>query len=161
MTIPRYKRHCLGRGDEGSSSSSSHGIPGLRVQGDSQPDTEEWKDVLLVREWSDPKDGQKEVFFRNLAGIVFDSPSGPWKSQVHKMLGNWWMEWQLWVVFGSLDNYPAIFGGKWKSIEFVAVHILCMVLRFLGTAVGLRGEYDEYTPSEFRGGNMNKVNKNM
>jgi len=140
-------RHCLGRGDEGLNSYDR--VLGVNTTGDAR-ETEEWKVDLLVREWTDPKDGQKEVFFRNMAGIVFDSDSWPWKGQAGKVIGSWWTEWQLWVVFGTLDNYPAILGGKWKYIEWVIVHVLTLVVGIIGSFVGLRSKYEEYTPLELR-----------
>lgn len=34
---------------------------------------EEDEEELVVREWTDPKDGQKESFFRNLNGLILDA----------------------------------------------------------------------------------------
>jgi len=129
--------------------------------GGSKPETADWKLDLLVREWTDPRDGKKEAFFRNLAGVVHDAASWPWKGQVGRWLGNRWTEWQVLVIFGALDNYPAILGGRWKDLEWVIVHVLCLILGVLGRLVGLRGEYDEYTPLELRGGEGNVRRKSQ
>lgn len=151
VEIARYKKHSLGRGDAGSSSFLP--TQDVQVLGNSQPDIEEWSIDLLVREWTDPKDGKKEVFFRNLAGIIEDFTSRSW-------IGHWWTEWQLWVVFGALDNYPAVLGGRWRGVEWVLVHLLCLVLGVLGKAVGLKGEYSEYTPRALRRAGLKEKEKN-
>lgn len=147
VEIPRFRRHCLGRGDEGlpSLSESRKGKVDFLGKGGDVGD-EGWNQDLLVREWTDPQDGQKEVFFRNLAGVVSE-PKPTW---VWGWLWGWWIELQVWIVGGELDNYSAIIGGRWRWVEWVVVHAVCVAARVLGGVLGLRGVYGEYTPIELR-----------
>jgi hypothetical protein len=85
ITIPRYVVHGYRRAE------------GLGIPGDDGRDVD-----LIIKEWTDPDDGQKEVFFRNILGIILDSDPNA------GMLGNIWMLWSLFVVFNELDNYPAL-----------------------------------------------------
>src|SRR5690242_3345848 len=51
ITVPRYARHEWRRA----------------------PEIEE--DELVVKEWTDPEDGEKEIFFRNLNSAILDATS--------------------------------------------------------------------------------------
>ena len=148
VTITPFRRHSLGRGDEGSSVLRNSKVLELSARETTTLEEFEWEKDLLVREWTSPRDGQKEIFFRNLAGVIHDSakwPFGEWSK-------GWWIELQLWVIFGAQDNYPAIFRGKWKVFEWSVVHALCWITAALGKVVGLRGSYEEYTPAQLRDG---------
>jgi hypothetical protein len=100
---------------------------------------------LVVKEWTDPADGQKEVFFRNLSSVIQDwvSAEGPKRE--------WWLEWQLFVVFWGLDNWPVIlrFGGIpiiGSLLEWVITHVVMGLAVLVGRVIGLRSIYEEYTP---------------
>jgi hypothetical protein len=122
------------------------------LKGDLKVENGEWEKVLLVREWTEPKDGEKEVFFRNLAGVVMEpkpvvSENASW---LLRWLWGWWIEWQVWIVGAEGDNFTAVLGGKGGWVEWVVVHAICLLVVALGKTVGLKGRYDEYTPVELR-----------
>ncbi|KAE9381242.1 hypothetical protein N431DRAFT_424829 [Stipitochalara longipes BDJ] len=100
---------------------------------------------LVVKEWTDPADGQKEVFFRNLSSVILDcTKDGPPKE--------WWLTWQLFVVFWGLDNYPVFLKMAWvpligSLLEWALTHVLLVAAVFAGKIIGLRSVYGEYTPS--------------
>ncbi|PMD39633.1 hypothetical protein L207DRAFT_512632 [Hyaloscypha variabilis F] len=102
---------------------------------------------LVVKEWTDPADGQKEVFFRNLSSVILDcTKDGPPKE--------WWLTWQLFVVFWGLDNYPVFLKMAWipligTLLEWVLTHVVLLVAVFAGKMIGLSSVYAEYTPSKF------------
>jgi hypothetical protein len=158
--IPRYRRHCLGRGDMGYPPSPQLERNVVFV-GEGKGDDAEWERDLLVREFSEPRDGEKEVFFRNLAGVVNESKpeylqNGNW---LLLCIWGWWVEWQVWFVGAEGDNFPAVLGGWGGRLEWVAVHVICWFVVILGRVVGLEGRYDEYTPVELRRGNVSRKMK--
>lgn len=100
---------------------------------------------LVVEEWTDPADGEKEQFFRNISSVVLDNtktgpPSEPW-------LGL-----QLFVIFAGLDNYPVFYSGPAclsvfsSSIEWAVTHLVLRLSAIIGSLMGLRAIYPEYTP---------------
>ncbi len=60
VAIPRFTIHQYGRADDTSKGAASRAID------------------LIVKEWTDPADGEKEVFFRNVLGLLVDRPHGFW-----------------------------------------------------------------------------------
>ncbi|KAI0882838.1 uncharacterized protein GGS22DRAFT_41611 [Annulohypoxylon maeteangense] len=93
---------------------------------------------LIVREWTEPKDGMKEVFFRNLNGLILDAAgdkSGGWRSGVV-------LEVELWNLFWRADNYPVIWNGGW--VGRVATKVVMGVAVALGWVFGWKGVYEEY-----------------
>ncbi|KAE8448327.1 hypothetical protein EG329_009571 [Mollisiaceae sp. DMI_Dod_QoI] len=128
ITIPRYARHEWRR-------ASPDGPP------------------LIVQEWTDPGDGAKEVFFRNLSSVIEqETKTGPPRE--------WWLTWQLFVIFWGLDNWPVllssgdipIFGiiiqklGFNGWFEWAVTHAVLWAATLLGWVWGLKSVYEEYTP---------------
>jgi len=129
ITVPRYARH-------------------------------EWKRALsdgpdlIVQEWTDPEDGLKEVFFRNLSSTIEDS------TKPNKPVKEWWLTWQLFIIFWGLDNWPVLFSthnlpflgrvlevlGLGRRFEWVVTHFVLRVAVVLGGLLGLRSWYAEYMP---------------
>jgi hypothetical protein len=115
------------------------------VAGDGPSFEESWDDEeLVVEEWTDPYDGEKEVFFRNLNSVIIDTIQNP----------TWWMEWwlslQLFVIFAEADNYP-VFWSEWienERLQYLVTHFVLAVAETLGRLLGARGTYEEYTPKE-------------
>jgi hypothetical protein len=64
---------------------------------------------VVVEEWTDPADLGKPLFFWNLNGVVTApanvSLATP-QRLVRKVLGTWWIPFQLFVIFWDLDNWP-------------------------------------------------------
>ncbi|KAI1453473.1 hypothetical protein F4805DRAFT_366596 [Annulohypoxylon moriforme] len=94
---------------------------------------------LVVMEWTDPKDGAKEVFFRNLNGIVLDATTAVEKS------GSWsgkLLEIELWNLFWRADNYPVVLNAGWFGR--VVTKVLMGAAVTLGWILGRPGVYEEY-----------------
>lgn len=62
--------------------------------------------ALVVKEWTDPADGEKEIFFRSLSSVFMEPP------RLEAMLTL-----QLFCTFQALDNYPVIFATRWRRVE--------------------------------------------
>ncbi|KAI9810844.1 MAG: hypothetical protein M1827_006051 [Pycnora praestabilis] len=92
---------------------------------------------LIVKEWTDPADGQKEIFFRNLSSIF-----GEDYSDSYFPVG-WWITLQLFVIFYSLDNFPVIVDGFAGGL---ITHMLLGFATLVGKSLGLKSIYPEYTP---------------
>jgi hypothetical protein len=99
---------------------------------------------LVVKEWTDPADGEKEVFFRNLSSVVVDCTKyGP--------PNEWCLTWQLLVVFWGLDNYPVFLQFGWvpligTMLEWAITHFVLLAAVLAGKIVGFKSTYEEYTP---------------
>lgn len=107
---------------------------------------------LIVTEWTDPADGQKESFFRNLNSAILDITSGG-----GGILTDYLLMLQLFVIFRAHDNYPVVwpergFKTENKSVirgfQWVVTHTALRAAVLLGWVLGLKGAYDEYTPIE-------------
>lgn len=129
ITVPRYARHEWRR----------------TIKADGHGFQDSWdKEELVVEEWTDPFDGEKEVFFRNLNSVITDTTRSP----------TWWTEWwltlQLFAVFAANDNYPVFVPQSVESrtVQHLVTHFVLFVVCVLGKLLGVRGVYEEYTPSE-------------
>jgi mannose-6-phosphate isomerase-like protein (cupin superfamily) len=127
ITIPRFTIHGFGRADHTEEGKGSRDIE------------------LIMREWTDPADGDKELFFRNLMGLVKD-----WKKT---LLGNISMGISALMVSRGHDSYPVFWHGPTlfgKGVQVVVMRgTTYTVLRFVaivGWLGGYRAEYEEYTP---------------
>ncbi|KAI1320660.1 hypothetical protein F5Y16DRAFT_389706 [Xylariaceae sp. FL0255] len=98
-------------------------------------------EVLEVREWTDPRDGGKEVFFRNLNGLILDAirdGEGSWRMRT--------LELELNVLFMKQDNWPAFLDTSWWSpVQGIVSRFVVVGSAALGYLLGCRGIYDEYT----------------
>ncbi|KAI1088156.1 hypothetical protein F5B19DRAFT_472438 [Rostrohypoxylon terebratum] len=96
---------------------------------------------LVVREWTEPRDGMKEVFFKNLNGLVLDAAAAAacgggsgWKNAL--------LEIELWNLFWRADNYPVVLGTG--LIGGVATKVVMGLAVTLGWVLGCQGVYEEY-----------------
>ncbi len=100
-----------------------------------------------MRERTNPQDGEKEVAFRNMFGVMGD------ESLLPGVLGKVWMFWGVLVVMAGTDGWPVFFSapkflGKYgRALESVVTHSMLGLAAGLGRMVGLRTVYEEYTPS--------------
>ena len=104
--------------------------------------------VLEVWEWTDPSDGEEELFFRNLFSSILDMSRDPAAVHSSARAAAWlpaavtfWL--QLMVVFAAFDNYPATLTG------YRGMDISRMVVTWgaaAGRYVGLRASHPEYVP---------------
>ncbi|KAJ4146125.1 hypothetical protein NW754_001588 [Fusarium falciforme] len=127
ITIPRYTVHQYMRADN-------------TEQGKAGKDMD-----LVVREWTEPADGDKEIFFRNILSLLKDK-----KDTVTGTVG---MLFSIMVVAWAHDNYPVF----WKGPGFLGKHVQGTVQRavtyalmgclvFMGRLAGCQSHYAEYTP---------------
>ncbi|KAG9233346.1 hypothetical protein BJ875DRAFT_464430 [Amylocarpus encephaloides] len=103
---------------------------------------------LIVREWTDPEDGLKESFFRNLNSVI-NEPNPP--LPCYSMFRGWWIEWQILVICNSMDNYPVFLDLAWlgflgRMIEDLIARVVLWALVLAGGVFGLKGAYEEYAP---------------
>ena len=101
--------------------------------------------LLVVEESTDPADGQKELFFRNLSSALLDMTAIP--SRAPPPLGvplGWWVNLQLLVIFKAFDNYPVLRPGLVGTFPTYSVLNTAAVL---GLLLGVRAAYEEYTPA--------------
>ncbi|KAM0189657.1 hypothetical protein ACHAPA_006356 [Fusarium lateritium] len=127
ITIPRYTIHQFMRADK-----TEQGKVGKDVD-------------LIVREWTEPGDGDKEIFFRNMISLVMDKKS--------TTLGTVDMLLSVMVVFWYHDNYPVFWKGpelfgtgvQERARRVVTYSVMgCLVL--IGRIIGCKPQYPEYTP---------------
>jgi mannose-6-phosphate isomerase-like protein (cupin superfamily) len=142
LTIPRYARHEWRR-----PTASELKTKGGRASGMDQ----ETDIALTVKEWTDPDDGQKEVFFRNLNSAIIDITEGDGGALRYLLML------QLFVIFQASDNYPVVWSrhgngigneNTMRAIERAITHIVLRAAVILGWVLGLRGIYADYTPVE-------------
>lgn len=91
---------------------------------------------VVVEEWTDPADGVKQVFFRNLLGVLQDDAY--W--------GNWFGL-QALLVCSRYDNYNVLWAG-WGKVA--VTHATYAVVEAVAHVAGLRPWYEEYTPVDLR-----------
>lgn len=145
LIVPRYARHEWSRADVVVEEDEEEGRG--REGGKEINGTGEEQD-LIMREWTDPTDGEKEIFFRNLSSIILDSTADGTKAP-----NTFWLTWQLLVVFWTLDNFPVVVpvgdstGLLGMMIESVFTYGALFVAAFVGRLVGLKAWYGEYTPA--------------
>ena len=100
---------------------------------------------LVVKEWTTPMDGQKEIFFRNLSSILEEDSS-------EGLVGESWATLQLLVVMLGMDNYPVYFsvgGGELgRLVEWIVTMTILWTAKMIGLGFGLNRFYEEYTPDE-------------
>ncbi|KAJ8113192.1 hypothetical protein OPT61_g4623 [Boeremia exigua] len=159
VEVPQFAKHNWGRLEHYFSS-----IEDMK-KGAQQERTlpEDWSEEVVVEEWTDPSDIDKALFFWNLNNII-TPPSGVVLSSrqwvAASLLGNLWIDLQLFQVFWELDNWPVFldfrklpFGknrGAWlrsKHVAEVAVSFLVvLVARLIGRVLGLRAVAQQRTP---------------
>jgi hypothetical protein len=104
------------------------------VYGYGNKDAEGEGEDVVVEEWTDPADGVKQVFFRNLLGVLED--------------GEYWGGWfgvQALLICRRYDNWNVLWGG-WA--RWAVTHAVFGVVEGVARVAGLRAWYEEYTPRE-------------
>lgn len=110
---------------------------------------------LVVQEWTDPADGQKEVFFRMLNSFLTEPEptkmhASVWPSFVEGWLERYVITMQLFVIFATCDNWPVMFGQE-GAFGSVLTHLVLGTMGMLGQLLlGLRPVYDEYVGPDLR-----------
>ena len=94
---------------------------------------------------------------RNLSSVIEDTIN----SNLHEKVKEWFLTWQLFVIFNALDNYPVFFSPSTlpfigsilslfnlsSCIEWGVTHFVLRIASLFGWVLGLRGSYAEYTPN--------------
>jgi hypothetical protein len=104
---------------------------------------------LLVKEWTSPPDFAKEMFFRNLLGVVMDRQPG--------FLGNIQTLLAIFVVMNEHDNYPVFVkgpsflgSGAESLVRRAFTYSILGTVAFLGRLCGFKSTYPEYTADHMR-----------
>ncbi|KIW31170.1 uncharacterized protein PV07_02839 [Cladophialophora immunda] len=120
-----------------------------RIAGD-----EEQED-LVVREWTVPEDGQKEIFFRMLNSFLTEThpsslytPPAMIPKWVQTRIEHWVVALQLFCIFCSWDNWPVLIGEDNGWVSWAATHLVLRVSLAIGFVLGLRGTYSAYVNDE-------------
>jgi hypothetical protein len=157
--VPKYARHEWGRA-ETRFDKQYFGVGGCVVR---PADTGE---EVVVEEWTSPNDISKPLFFWNLNRVI-TAPEASCLSTPQKMmkrvLGEWWVPFQLFVIFWELDNWPVFVNmrdllGPWfdngdqgfryleGSLEYVMTFMVLFTAKMLGWLVGVRAVEPKRTP---------------
>jgi len=103
--------------------------------------TEALGEDLIMREWTDPADGAKEIFFRNLSSMIGDAmrtPEGSWARRLLHV--------DIHVLFGKADNWPVLVSEAWPQwASTICTHLMLTAYSVVGWALGCRGIYPRYT----------------
>lgn len=113
---------------------------------------------LVVREWTVPEDGQKEVFFRMLNSFLteprpsslYDAPALVPRWILERWMEKWIVMLQLFCIFRSWDNWPVMIGDGGGLLGWMATHVVLGFCSVAGWMLGLRGTYPEYVTEELR-----------
>lgn len=104
---------------------------------------------VTAEEWTDPADGQKEVFFRNLFSTLSEPRHGSRGAWIGELRGRL----QVVCVMWELDNYVVLVdlggsgGGGWRAWGEAALTYTVMgLLMVVGRMWGCRAVSKEYTP---------------
>ena len=103
---------------------------------------------LVVREWTDPSDGQKEVFFRMLNSFLTEPEPGRLHRFPVRLPGWMVVTVQMMLIFRACDNWPVV--GKEGVVGWVLMRVVFGVAGVLGAVMGLKGVYPEYVDDDLR-----------
>ena len=118
ITIPRFVLHEYGRADGGDLTSTD--------------------EDLRVREWVDPPDGSKEIFFRNVMGVINDRQAG--------LVGNLKLLLSIFTIMKEHDNYPVFIESPVWLRKRVTYTVLAG-LSFTGRCCGFKATNERYAGS--------------
>ena len=102
-----------------------------------KPDEKKDPGEVITEEWTDPADGIKHVFFRNIFSTLQDSEKY-WKG---------WTYLQALLTAATYDDYIQVVPGR---LSYISTHVLYASVRGVGGILGLRAWHDEYTPESLR-----------
>ncbi|KAH0837578.1 hypothetical protein AYO21_05068 [Fonsecaea monophora] len=110
---------------------------------------------LVVREWTMPRDGQKEIFFRMLNSFLTEAhpsslytPPAMIPRWVTKWVEHWIVALQLFCIFDSWDNWPVLIGNDNGWVSWAVTHLVLRVASATAFVLGLRGTYSAYVNDE-------------
>ena len=161
IQVPKYARHNWGRAEHYIGSSKRIALNGY------DKTSEHWLDeVVVVEEWTEPSDLGKPLFFWNLNGVITaptDSVVSLRQSLARRLMGNWWIPFQLFVIFYEFDNWPVFFSlagrlgpylgdtlGDWagKNLEQIMTFALLFTARVVASILRVTAVTRERTPHD-------------
>ena len=169
VRIDRYARHNLGRADDYLFSTRDEHRVGDEVF--VLPD--DANEEVVVEEWTDPSDLAKPLFFWNLNAVVLSGRHSCSTVSLRKraaiwVSGDFWVPFQLFVIFWELDNWPVFSGlgdvlglacevpafllpealGRrlGRGLEWLVAFVILGAARLIGWAVGVVAVERERTP---------------
>ena len=112
---------------------------------------------LVVTEWTMPSDGQKEIFFRNIDGLVLNTHHWIdvkyWREQA--LLED--IEVEIRLLGWKMDNFPIVLNGRWPAVvRRVATYFALLwtiayaCFEDMTASRGLKGLHKQYTPPSLR-----------
>lgn len=102
-----------------------------------RPDDEKDDGEVITEEWTDPADGQKHIFFRNVFSILQDQ---------ERHWGRWAYLQALFTV-SHYDNFILIAPG---NLAYPVAHALYAGVKLVGWMAGLKPWIVEYTPNNLK-----------
>ena len=106
---------------------------------------------LVVKEWTVPEDGQKEVFFRMLNSFLMEErPNALYEAPtmiprwMRARIERWIVVLQLFTIFRDLDNWPVLVGSGSGVSSWIVTHLTLTTCSYFGYLLGLRGVYKDY-----------------
>jgi len=104
----------------------------------SKPASEKDSGEVITEEWTDPDDGIKALFFRNIFSTLEDSE-------------RYWKRWtylQAIYTAAHSDDWVQVVPGR---LSWASTHALYVFVRGIGGLAGLKPWQEEYTPESLRG----------
>lgn len=160
VKVEKYARHNWGRAEDYM---HMPGRFGFHTRVEYPKDSE---DEVVVEEWTDPADLSKPLFFWNLNGVITASADASVSTRqkiARKLLGNFWIPFQLFIIFWELDNWPVFirlhgglmpyvtgdFGAYLEHLaEYTMTWVILLIARFFGSILGVHAVTQERTPPD-------------
>lgn len=102
-----------------------------------KPDDDKDDGEVITEEWTDPADGAKHIFFRNVFSTLQDRD---------KYWGRWAFPQALFTM-SHYDNFIVMAPGK---LAYPVAHVLYAGLKVIGRTAGLKPWITEYTPDSLK-----------
>lgn len=115
----------------------------------------QFEHALVVQEWTDPADGLKCIFFRNLNTVILDETS----KGGDRLFSRWWFQTKILVIFHYFDNFP-VYWSEPGWLRSTLTHVVLSVAALIGQVCGFQPPYMEYKPDDRVGDNLTTVEEN-
>ncbi|OAL53780.1 hypothetical protein IQ07DRAFT_318981 [Pyrenochaeta sp. DS3sAY3a] len=159
VKVEQYARHNWGRAKEYM---HRPGRFGFHTRVEYPKDSE---DEVVVEEWTDPADISKPLFFWNLNGVInasTDASVSTTQKIARKLLGNFWIPFQFFIIFWELDNWPVFvrlhglmppkmgdFGAYIEHLaEYAMTWVVLLIAKSFGSILGVHAVAQERTPPD-------------
>jgi hypothetical protein len=110
---------------------------------------------VIVRESTDPADGEKTIFFWSVNATVLSGIERikSRRSSIGRGFEDWLLWWKLMILFWELDNWPVLFNlsGIWVvglEVESLITWSILAFAALLGILFGQRGVRERDMPSD-------------